>query len=179
MTLESEYRRLCDTPSDINEHLPTLYRLTVNHQARHVVELGTRTGVSTVAFLWGLQATGGRLTSIDVDGRPDIGDHDHWTFIQGNDLDPEVFGQLAPAELVFIDTSHVYEQTLSELHLYRWLVKPGGSIVCHDTELAHPEDAPARPVYPVRKAIEEFVTETGFAWTNRPNCFGLGIIDVR
>ena len=176
MSLESEYHRLCATPSDIYEHLPTFVALVERLQARHVIELGTRTGVSTIAWLHALTATQGRLTSIDIDERPDIGDHDGWTFIQGDDLDPAIVSKLEPAEIVFIDTSHLYDQTVKELNLYRWLVKPGGVLVLHDTELPQPEDAPPRPLYPVKTAVSEFCNANGFEWSNYPNCWGLGVI---
>ena len=175
-TLEQEYQRLCVTPSDIHEHLPTFVELAGRLQARHVIELGTRTGVSTIAWLWALNANGGHLTSIDIDKRPDIGEHDHWTFIQGDDLDPAIVSALEPADIVFIDTSHLYDQTVKELNVYRWLVKPGGVIVLHDTELPQPEGAPPRPRYPVKTAVTEFCEANGFDWMNHPNCWGLGII---
>lgn len=177
MTLVADYKRLCATPSDIYEHLPTMVELVKDHAAKHVIELGTRTGVSTIAWLYGLAATGGYLTSVDIDRRPKIGKQSKWTFIQGNDLDPVIVTGLDRAEIVFIDTSHLFEQTVAELNVYRWLVKPGGVIVLHDTMLAHPEDAPPHPAYPVRKAVEQFVADTGLTWTNHPNCNGLGIIE--
>jgi cephalosporin hydroxylase len=179
MTLATRYRELCAIPSDIHEHLPTLVDLVRNHNAQHVIELGTRTGTSTVALLHALEDTGGRLTSIDIEPAPDIGTFDHWTFIQGDDLDPAVTAQLAPADIVFIDTSHHYDQTLKELNLYRWFTRRGGLMVCHDTELEHPYGAPAYPRFPVKTAVEEYCATNGFQWTNRPNCWGLGIIEVR
>lgn len=179
VTLESEYARLCATPSDIYLHLPRFVEMVQTLNTQHVIELGTRTGVSTVAFLYALEATGGRLTSVDLDGQPPIGEHPHWTFIQGDDMDPAISGGLDPAEIVFIDTSHHYLHTLRELHTYRWLVKSGGLIVCHDTELPIPEGHPhGDPVFPVKRAIERFVDETGFDWLNVPECYGLGIIKV-
>lgn len=178
MTLADEYARRCAEPSDIYQHLPTFVELVKATNAQHVVELGTRSGVSTIAWLYGLESTGGRLTSVDIDERPPIGEWPNWSFIQGDDLDPEVFGNLPEADIVFIDTSHLYDQTLKELNLYRWLVKPGGLIVCHDTELPLPEGAPPRPLFPVRTAIEEFCSAQGLTWTNQPNCWGLGIIQI-
>lgn len=176
-TLAERYAEVCATPSDIYLHLPRLKMMVEELDATNVIELGTRTGVSTIAFLHALDGRG-TLTSVDIDARPDIGEHDHWTFIQGDDLDPAVIGQLEPADIVFIDTSHLYEHTRSELNIYRWLVKPGGVIVCHDTQLARPEGAPARPAYPVRTAIEEFCEAEGFAWMEYPDCWGLGVIKI-
>ena len=178
MSLESEYTRLCSTPSDIYLHLPRFVEMVKACHAQHVIELGTRTGVSTIAWLHGLESTGGRLTSIDIDEKPDIDDHPSWTFIQGDDLDPTITSTLEPADIVFIDTSHLYDQTVKELNVYRWLVKPGGLIVLHDTMLERPEGAPARPRYPVRVAVEEFCEAEGYDWHNIPDCWGLGIIEM-
>lgn len=177
-TLESEYERLCVTPSDIYLHLPRLVAMVVDRNAQHVIELGTRTGVSTVAWLYGLEQTGGRLTSVDIDERPDIGEWPHWTFHQADDLDGDLLGVLDDADIVFIDTSHDFFHTRAELNVYRWLVKPGGLMVLHDTELERPLGTPVRPRFPVRTAIEEFCAAEGFEWVNHPECFGLGVIEV-
>jgi predicted O-methyltransferase YrrM len=177
-TLAAEYDRLCRVPSDIYEHLPTFVEMVRERNAQHVIELGTRTGVSTIAWLYGLQATGGLLTSVDIDERPAIGNHDGWTFIQGDDLDPAITSALEPADIVFIDTSHLYEHTVAELNIYRWLVKPGGLIVCHDTNLERPQGAPARPKFPVRTALEEFAADNGYEAHFVDNCWGLGWVNV-
>ena len=42
--VKNRYTRLCATKSDINEHLPTLYRYAT--QCERIVELGIRGGVS-------------------------------------------------------------------------------------------------------------------------------------
>ncbi len=177
-SLADLYRERCSTPSDIVEHLPRFVELVVERNAQHVIELGTRTGVSTIAWLFALERTGGQLTSVDIDAQPDIGCWAHWTFHQSNDLDSTLVASLAPADVVFIDTSHLYEHTLAELNVYRWLVKPGGVIALHDTELERPEGAPRRPSFPVRTAINEFCEAEGYEWKNNPRCWGLGEIHV-
>lgn len=179
-SVAERYAELCRTPSDIFRHLPRLVTLVHETNARHVVELGTRSGVSTVAFLHALATTGGTLTSVDIDPAPDlgVGDVEHWRFVQGDDLAPDVVRDLADADIVFIDTSHHYEHTTRELAVYRHVVRPGGFIVLHDTELEHPEGAPAFPRFPVRRAVEEFCAREGFAWINFRDCYGLGVIHV-
>ncbi len=172
-----EYQKACATPSDIYEHLPKFVDLCLSLNAQTVIELGTRGGVSTFAWLYGISLTDGHLWSVDIDPSPSFEYH-RWTFIQGNDLDPEVVKQLPTADVVFIDTSHDYQQTLAELNVYRWKVKPGGRIVLHDTELAHPFGVSAYPRYPVKTAVEEFCTENWLTWKNHPECFGLGIIEM-
>lgn len=178
-TLEDEYVRRSNTPSDIYQHLPTFVRLCEELDAKHVIELGTRTGVSTIAWLYGLERTGGRLTSVDIDPAPAIGVWPHWTFRQSDDLASDLIAELEPADVVFIDTSHHYQHTLAELHVYRHLVRAGGRLVLHDTELAHPEGArPGDPRFPVRKAIEQFCADEGLTFTIDPRCWGLAQIEV-
>lgn len=178
--LAAKYEEQCATPSDIYLHLPRFARLVVEGDAKKVIELGTRTGVSTIAWLYALEQTGGHLWSVDIDRKPPIGDYPHWTFIQGDDEADEVLAQLpTEVDILFLDTSHHFQHTLRELRLYRSQVRSGGLIVCHDTELPVPEGAPAGdPVFPVKRAIEQFVAETGFRWLNIPECWGLAIIEV-
>lgn len=177
LDLASEYERLCSTPSDIVLHLPRFVAMVADLDARHVIELGSRTGVSTVAWLYGLQATGGRLTSVDLDPAPQIGTWPEWRHIQGDDLSPAVLAELEPADIVFIDTSHTYEQTKAELATYRTLARR--RIVLHDTMLRWPGGAPvADGPFPVQRAAREFVAEWGYRWHNVTECYGLGVIEV-
>lgn len=183
VTLEALYAELAATPSDINEHMARLRATVERHNADNVIELGVRSGVSSVAFLAGLENTGGHLWSVDIDPKPTLGLEtdiaDRWTFIQGDDLDPDTFVQLPKADIVFIDTNHFYDQTIAELSLYRWKVNRGGCIILHDTQLEHPIGAPPKPAFPVRVAIEEFVAGSGYSWIDHPPWPGLGIIDIR
>lgn len=181
LTLEDRYAQACATPSDIYEHLPTLVALVEKHRAGPglVIELGTRTGVSTVAFLHALAGSGGHLWSVDLDPPPDLGKQKHWTFIQGDDCSPEVFAQMPRmVDVVFVDTDHDYAHTLRELELYRWLVRPGGIMLFHDTQLAHPAGIPPQPPFPVRRALDTFCRAEGYEWVDDPKCFGLGLVQV-
>ena len=177
--LEEQYLAAANTPSDINEHLPYMVALCGIMSARNVIELGTRAGVSTLAWLHGLAMTGGHLWSVDVDPAPPL-PWGHWTFIRGNDLDAAVYGQLPDnVDIVFIDTSHHYDQTLAELNLYRWKLRPGGKFVLHDTELCRPIGwTRHQPEFPVRAAVEAFCADEGVTPTFRPNNNGLGIITL-
>jgi len=179
LSLEERYEGHCRTESDIRGHLPRMVELVESLNAQHVIELGTRSGVSTIAWLHGLAKTGGRLTSVDLDPKPDIGDFDHWTFIQGDDLDPAILDQLEPADIVFIDTSHLYHQTRAELDTYWYKVKPGGVICLHDTELEWPTGAnPADGAYPVKRALMEFVRHHRYQVVNFPDYWGFAIVKV-
>lgn len=176
--LAVQYATACSTPSDIYLHLPRFVEMVDALNARHVIELGSRGGVSTIAWLHALEQTGGRLTTVDLAPAPPIGAFPHWRHIQGNDRDPAVIGQLDTADIVFIDTSHLYDHTVQELHIYQHLVRAGGLLVLHDTMLPIPEGAPVHPRFPVRKAVEEFVAETGYEWQHYTDCWGLAVIKV-
>jgi predicted O-methyltransferase YrrM len=177
--LEFNYAQACQTPSDIYLHLPRMVEIVEALDAKHVLELGTRTGVSTTAWLYALERTGGRLTSVDLDTKPPIGEFDHWAYIQGDDCDPAIIDQLEPADIVFIDTSHWYRHTVQELAIYRWMVRPGGVICMHDTELPWPEGSqPGDPRFPVKRALNEFLAETGWEHINYPDCWGFAVIKV-
>src|SRR5688500_9521408 len=121
MSLADAYAQQLAADSDIVEHLPRFVALVEELDAQHVIGLGVRSGVSTIAWLHGLEATGGRLTSVDVFDKPGF-DAPHWTFIQSDDLAPELLESLSPADIVFVDTSHLYGHTLAELEAYAPLV---------------------------------------------------------
>lgn len=167
--------RLCaDQDSDIWFHLPYFKALVEELDATHVIELGVRSGISTIAFLHALEGRG-TLTSVDVSPHPGWS-WPHWEFIQGSDLD--VVGQMRPADIVFIDTSHLYDHTHAELAAYLPLVKRGGRILCHDTQLEHPAGEPLNRPYPVRSAVSEFCAQHHLVWSEVKDCWGLATIHV-
>ncbi len=128
--------------TDIYAHLPTLYKTTVDRRLRRVLELGTRTGESTVALCVAAKEIGGHVTSVDIEPCPiaesevrKAGVEDVWTFFLGDDL---ALDWRDPIDHLFIDTSHRYDHTRRELEKYEPLVAPGGAITLHDTT-SHPE----------------------------------------
>jgi len=122
--------------TDINEHLTTLYMLTKQHRLSTVLELGVRTGESTVVFLFAAKEIGGTVTSIDCVDCPEaiskinsVELSKWWRFIKGDDLEVE-WNTLV--DHLFIDTSHTYEHTLKELGKFEPWVDMGGVITLHD-----------------------------------------------
>ena len=69
--LVDQYEEACSTPSDIVEHLPYFVTLCQELRAKKVIELGTRGGVSTIAWLYGLELTAGHLWSVDIQPAPE------------------------------------------------------------------------------------------------------------
>lgn len=191
--LAQRYQDLCRTESDIFEHLPTFVKAVHDLQAQTVVELGTRYGVSTIAWLHALEATGGHLWAVDcsfpvpapgsdvnlLDPQGPLGVVPWFTFMLGYDTFPQVLAALPQEDIdiLFIDTNHVYEETLIELELYYPRVRPGGRIYLHDTALETTGNATTpQPPFPVRTAMEEFCEAHRLRFENNPRCFGLGTI---
>jgi cephalosporin hydroxylase len=183
---------VCQEPSDVFEHLPTFVAAVEELKATKVIELGVRYGVSTIAWLYALEGVG-HLWSVDcsfpvaapdsntnlLDPQGPLGVCPWWTFMLGYDIWPEILDALPKkgVDIVFLDTNHVYEETLVELELYYPRVRSGGRMFLHDTDLAVTGNAVTpQPPYPVRTAMEEFCAEHKLRFSNNPNCSGLGTI---
>jgi predicted O-methyltransferase YrrM len=171
--------------SDIREYLPLLHEEARSRPGARILELGTRKGNSTLAFLAGIRGTGGHVWSVDVN---DItGDPEgmfiwrgfpSWTFICGDDTDPEIQAKLPPQmDILFIDTSHEYEHTLTELRAYMPRLAPGGVALFHDTNIiGWPGYQWDRDIPPVRAALDDWCAQTGASWEEIPGEYGMGVI---
>ena len=177
--LNDEYRRRSAGYHDIRQQMPILYAWAHLPGAR-IIELGTRSGNSTCAFLAGIAHADddGQLWSIDV--APMDVPHDwhklaYWDSLVADDLSEEALG-FAPhvADVLFIDTSHTYQHTLDELRLYLPRVRPGGVCLLHDTDT--PGTGPAFPDMP--RALDDFCAAENITWYNHPGWNGLGVIEV-
>jgi len=133
-SLEQKYNDLVNTPSDINEHLPTLKKYS--EECEHITEMGVRWIVSTYAFLMGKPK---KLISIDIQSPSTWGanlilaqtsaleNNIEFNFLLGNTLEIEI----EQTDLLFIDTWHAYKQLKSELALHH--SKVNKYIILHDT----------------------------------------------
>ena len=164
MTFADEYATRLGSWSDVQYCMPGMLETALRYPEVSVLELGVRSGNSTSAFLTAAEKTGGHVWSVDTEP-PDVpvhwADSGLWTFIQGDDLTLEP--PVTAFDVVFIDTSHHYAHTLTELRRFVPIVKPGGTVLLHDTLLAHVdgEDLP----FPVTLALATFCGETGRGWT--------------
>jgi hypothetical protein len=155
MNFEQEYLDACARGSDINEHLPTLSKLTSG--CKHVTEMGVFSGQSTRAFLRH------DVTYIGYDYVVQEGMREFFqnaknagrnvTFHQKSTLEVEI----EPTDLLFIDTWHTYDQLKKELELHADKAKK--YIVFHDTTLFEFTDEPAPGGKGLWPAIEEFLAE--------------------
>lgn len=181
--LLAEYQARTSVWCDIQGHLVELYDTVRSYPRARVLELGVRWGTSTSALLAAVAQVEGHLWSVDI-ATPAVpgwwAGTGLWTLTVGNDTDPEVARQQPDeVDVLFIDTSHVYEQMLDELALYVPRVVPGGVVLCHDTELEAPDAARGQgPAYPVAAALGEFCEAAGLTWANRTGSYGLGVINI-
>lgn len=179
MGLRDEYERRCREPSDIYEHLPALFEAVMQAPENPLVmEFGTRTGNSTAALLYALQVRqGGRLYSVDPEV-PDVPDewfHDpRWQYCRDYSYDCLITVGMAERngiDVLFVDSSHTYDDTIRELETYMPFVKPGGVALFHDTMVMN-------DVCDVAKALTHYCAEHGLVWTEARHCYGLGRIEV-
>ena len=126
--LQQTYEELCNRPSDINEHLPTLKKYA--EECEHITEMGVRWVVSTYALLMGKPKT---MISYDINGiqwesiAEMVKNDTNFEFKVANTLDLEI----EETDLLFIDTLHNYNQLKGELEIHG--NKARKYIVFHDT----------------------------------------------
>lgn len=177
--LQKDFAKRCEVWSDIVDWLPTLYETVLQYKNPTILELGVRSGNSTAAFLAAADEVDGVVWSVDIHP-PNVPtwwlDTTRWKLRVDDDLNPALMVDLpAEVDVLFIDTSHHYEQTLAELRAYVPRVKPGGVVLMHDVELEMPDGYVGDP-YPVRRAIEDYCTDAGIKYELRSGCYGLGVI---
>lgn len=182
--IRPDFEARCTNGSDIHAHMQRLHD-EASIPGVQVIELGVRSGNSTAAFLTAAEEHDGHVWSVDIAPPHTPTEWRHtgrWTVIVNDDL--VIVDELPnQVDVVFIDTSHTYDQTLAELHAYAPKVRPGGVILLHDTELEHPEASPpSDPPFPVRSAIDAWWAEIGHLVADPPEyvtgCYGLGVIQI-
>jgi hypothetical protein len=132
--LETKVNEMYLTPSDINEHIPTL--LKYGNKCDSITEMGVRAICSTWVFLG---SSPKKMRSYDIQNPSNWGGDIQsvketaeyygidFDFILANVLDIEI----EETDLLFLDTWHAYKQLKAELELHASNVKK--YIIFHDT----------------------------------------------
>lgn len=143
ISLEIEYKLVCDCATDINEHLPVLRKYA--EQCDHVTELGVRYGNSTVAFM---AARPKKFIAYDLQYNDKM---DYLKLIaEESNLGFELKienplnledgrSELEETDLLFIDTNHHATQLREELRLHSPKAKK--YIIMHDTTIFYDRGA--------------------------------------
>ena len=138
MSIEEKYKYRCETVSDINEHLPTLYEYA--SQCESIAELGVRGVVSSYAFMWGLMNNNSKIKEFSVFDISycDVSEItqecvengiEFTDYIPEDDLTVDIFNQ--SYDLTFIDTFHCYPHCYEEL--LKFSEHTNKYIILHDT----------------------------------------------
>ena len=134
--VKSKHDYLCNTVSDIHEHLPTLYEYATKCES--IIELGVRKCVSTWSLIYGLLNNNSDKKSILVndilecnidellDATKDLNVDVKYEWI--NDLELNIDNNV---DLTFIDTWHIYGQLKRELNKFSAITNK--YIIMHDT----------------------------------------------
>ena len=131
-----------NSESSVSEFLGDLvFRL----KARTVVELGCFVGWTSAHIALGVREANcnGKLWCVDTETRfleiarenlARVGLGEQVEFLCGQSMDSAVLAKLpAEIDIVFIDTSHLYEDTCKELDIYSKRLSADGCIILHDT----------------------------------------------
>ena len=140
--IKYKYNNLCNTNSDINEHLPTLYKYA--SKCDSIIELGVRGCISSWALVYGLLNNNNNnnnnsknkslllndINSCDIkdllDNTKNLDINIKYEWI--NDLELDIKSNV---DLTFIDTWHVYGHLKRELNKFSIITNK--YIIMHDT----------------------------------------------
>ncbi len=138
-----EVRLRATRPTDICDHLETLFLLCLDKELRLIVELGVGDGESSFVFERAAKLWDAVLVSVDIEDRASISTYGKRHFLHGDDV---AFGKTFPSwcadrglpsliDFLFIDTSHLYEHTVREVRAWFPHLGPAARVVFHDTNM--------------------------------------------
>jgi cephalosporin hydroxylase len=138
-----EVREVAAIPGDIDEHLETIFTETLLHRPALIVELGVRGGMSTFVFERAAGLCNAWILSVDVDDCSFASSHPRWMFVRSDDVSfagkfkefSKQRGTPEEVDLLFIDTSHLYEHTVQEIEAWFPLLSGRAKVIFHDTNL--------------------------------------------
>lgn len=116
--------------------------LTEAAKAKHVVEIGTSTGLSGLWLCMALQRTGGRLTTFEYDQRRAATAREHFrkagvadlvTIVEG-DAHQTIARLKEPFDILFLDADK--EGYVDYFNRLLPLVRPGGLLLAHNIDMA-------------------------------------------
>jgi len=129
--IKLKYEEHKSKPSDINEHLETIYNFS--NECSHITEMGVRWVSSTWPMLLSKPK---KMISYDIVKHPQIEEVINLAKEYNIDYSFEIKDvlniEIESTELLFIDTLHTYNQLINELTLHSSMVSK--YIILHDTE---------------------------------------------
>jgi len=129
--------------TDINDLLPVIFFHAAMSKPALIVELGVRGGESTFVLERVAACCSSTLVSADINDCSRASKYPKWKFVKGDDIK---FAKDFPAwcksegldreiDVLFIDTSHLYEHTAAEIKSWFPLLSEKAVVIFHDTNL--------------------------------------------
>jgi cephalosporin hydroxylase len=128
---------------DICDHLETIFLECLNMQLGLIVELGVGDGESTfvlerVARLWKA-----KLISVDIADCRKVSSYHQRIFVQKDDIEfaqqfnnfCKVNNMDSQIDILFIDTSHLYDHTVQEIRSWFPFLASRSNVIFHDTNM--------------------------------------------
>ena len=130
-------------PTDISSHLEPIFLEASRTNPRLIVELGVREGESTFVLERVARRCGGTLVSVDVADCSSVCHFENWHFVQEDDVAfghrfadwSREHGVAEQIDVLFIDTSHLYDHTIAEIQAWLPHLSAAGVVIFHDTNL--------------------------------------------
>ena len=129
--------------TDINDHLLTMYRESIEVKPSLIVELGVRSGESTFVFERVAKRFNATLVSVDIEDCSKINNYEKWFFVQSDDIEfakgferwCKERGIKPEIDILFIDTSHLYSHTKEEIEYWFPYLSKKAKVFFHDTNI--------------------------------------------
>jgi len=124
-------------PQDSDRHVLTCFSMAMQIHAKKILELGVRTGNTTLPFLCAAKELGGMVHSVDLDATTFQCPDDlrvYWKFFQSDAIAwlEQQRNQGAQYDLIYIDDWHAYDHVRRELEIIDSMVTPSSIILLHD-----------------------------------------------
>jgi len=125
---------------DSDAHLMAIFGIVVQMQPNVTIELGVRSGTTTIPLLLGSWLSNGQLISVDIDPPggfvPPEFMKGSWNFVLGDSIAfleawEEEYKDVT-MDVVYIDDWHAYEHVKKELELIEKYITPESIILLHD-----------------------------------------------
>jgi len=129
--------------TDISDHLVPLFVESLSLKPKFIVELGVRGGESTFVLERVAQLCDSTLLSVDIEDCSRVSAYKKWTFVKRDDITfAKEFrswcgqhGVEPRIDVLFIDTSHLYEHTVEEIRDWFPFLSDRAKVFFHDTNL--------------------------------------------
>jgi len=175
MDFEKEYQDACMRPTDMCEHLPWISEIA--SKCKHATEFGVGHAQSTRGFL----RHDIEMHSYEIKVYPETDEYFKDAIASGRNvtlhIESTLKADIAPTDVLLVDSYHSYEQVVQELALHAHKVKK--YIFFHDTTLYGDRGQGKGEERGVWPAIDEFLSSHP-EWQlveRRTNCNGMTLIE--